>query len=114
MEPTEPIGHRFLDSFAELCECRSMEVEGLYSGQWYRVAVTGVDEAGVHLLYLESEDTEALGPADFEATSWRVRGGSRGNEGARSSELSSQESEEDGESDVEWSDQPGVGALGLV
>ena len=52
-----------------------MELEGLYSGRWYRAAVTGVDGAGAHLLYLDSGDTEVLGPADFEPMGWRVRGG---------------------------------------
>ena len=48
MQPTEPIGHRFLDSFAELCEC-----QGLYLGQWYRALVTGVNGDGARLLYLD-------------------------------------------------------------
>jgi hypothetical protein len=85
-EPAEPIGHRFLDSFAELCDCRNTQLEGLYLGQWYRVTVTGFIDgagpsAGAHLVYLDSEDTEVLGPADFEAGSWRVRGGSEVSEG---------------------------------
>ena len=58
----EPMGYRFLDSFSELCEIRNAELEGLYLGRWYRAAVTGVDGAGVHLVYLESEDTEVLRP----------------------------------------------------
>ena len=84
MQPTEPISHRFLDSFAELCaEVRNnTQLEGLYSRRWYRVAVTRVDGAGAHLLYLDTDETEVLGPADFERRSWRVRGGARAGKGA--------------------------------
>ena len=96
MEPTEPIVHRFLDSFAELCECRDAQLEGLYLGLWCRAAVTGADGAGAHLVYLDSEDTEVLGPADFEARSWRVRGGGRGDGEARSLDLSAQGEREGG------------------
>ena len=53
MELAQSTGHRFLDNFAKLCECRNTPLEGLYSGWWYRVAVTGVDGAGAHLLYQE-------------------------------------------------------------
>ena len=81
-ELAESIGHRFLDSFAELCECRDNQLEGLYSGRWYRVAATGVDGAGAHLLYLDTDETELLRPADFERGSWRVRGGARAGKGA--------------------------------
>ena len=96
-QPTEPTGHRFLDSFAELCECRNTPLEGLYSGRWYRVAVTGADdEAGAHLLYLDTDETELLRPADFEPRSWRVRGGNRAGKGVLSPEIASQESEEEG------------------
>jgi hypothetical protein len=93
-ELTEQVVHRFLDSFAELCECRDNQLEGLYLGLWYRAAVTGADGAGAHLVYLDNEDTEVLGPADFEARSWRVRGGARGGDEARSSDLSPQEEKE--------------------
>ena len=83
-QPTEPTCHRFLDSFAELCaEVRiNIQLEGLYSGRWYRVAVTGVDGAGAHLMYLDTDETEVLRPADFERRSWRVRGGARAGKGA--------------------------------
>jgi hypothetical protein len=102
-EPAEPVGRRFLDSFAELCECRNVEVEGLHLGQWYRAAVTGADGDGVHLVYLDSQDTEVLESADFERGSWRVHGhhgGSQASEGTRSLHSSSEESEKDGESDT--------------
>jgi len=93
-------GHRFLDSFAELCECRNTPLEGLYSGRWYRVAVTASDDgAGAHLLYLDTDETELLRPADFEPRSWRVLGVSRADKGASavlSPEIASQESEEEG------------------
>jgi hypothetical protein len=56
------VRYRFLDSFSELCGVRNADLEGLYLGRWYRAAVTGVDGAGVHLVYLESEDTEVLRP----------------------------------------------------
>jgi hypothetical protein len=94
--PPEPIVHRYLDSFAELCECRDAQLEGLYLGLWYRAAVTGADENRAHLVYLDSEDTEVLGRADFERGSWRVRGGGRGDEEARSSALSPQEEHGEG------------------
>jgi hypothetical protein len=84
-EPTESTGYRFLDSFAELCEVRNnVRLEGLYSRRWHRVAVTGVDGrgAGAHLLYLDTDETELLRPADFERRSWRVRGGARADKGA--------------------------------
>ena len=70
-QPTEPISYRFLDSFAELCaEVRNnTQLEGMYSRWWYRVAVTRVDGAGAHLLYLDTDETEVLGPADFERRS---------------------------------------------
>ena len=103
-QPTEPISHRFLDSFAELC--RHTQLEGLYSGRWYRVAVAGVDGAGARLLYLDTDETEVLRPADFERGSWRVHGhhgGSQAGEGAMSLHFSSEESEADGESDAGWS-----------
>jgi hypothetical protein len=73
-----------------------VQLEGLYLGLWYRAAVTGADGAGAHLLYLDSEDTEVLGPADFEARSWRVWGRGRGDEEARSSDLSTQEERGEG------------------
>ena len=79
------IAHRFLDSFAELCACRNdVQLEGLYSGRWYRVAVAGVDGAGAHLLYVDTDETELLRPADFEPRSWRVRGGAPAGGGGRS------------------------------
>jgi hypothetical protein len=93
----ESTGHRFLDSFAELCECRNTPLEGMYSGRWYRVTVTAADDgAGAHLLYLDTDETELLRPADFEPRSWRVRGGGRAGKGVSSPELASQESEEEG------------------
>jgi hypothetical protein len=46
------------------------------------------------LVYLDSEDTEVLGPADFEARSWRVRAGGRGDEEAQSLDVSPQEERE--------------------
>jgi hypothetical protein len=65
------MGYRFLDSFSELCEIRNAELEGLYLGRWYRAAVTGVDGTGVHLLYLDSEDTEVLRPRVEKSFPWR-------------------------------------------
>jgi hypothetical protein len=104
------MGHRFLDSFAELCECRNTPLEGLYSGRWYRVAVTAADdEAGAHLLYLDTDETEFLRPSDFEPRSWRVLGVSRAGKGvsaALSPEIASQESEEEG-SEEEGSEEEG-------
>jgi hypothetical protein len=109
-ELAESTGHRFLDSFAELCECRNTPLEGLYSGRWYRVAVTGADdEAGAHLLYLDTDETELLRPADFEPRSWRVRGGNRAGKGVLSPEIASQESEEEG-SEEEGSEKERSGA----
>ena len=83
-ELAESIGHRFLDSFAELCAevLNNTQLEGLYSRWWYRVAVTRVDGAGAHLLYLDTDETEVLKLADFERRSWRVRGGARAGKGA--------------------------------
>ena len=97
LRPTHRVhGDRFLDSFAELC--RHTQLEGLYSGRWYRVAVAGVDEGGARLLYLDTDETEVLRPADFERGSWRARGGSRG--GAPLPEVALQGSEaEDREED---------------
>ena len=99
-ELAESTGHRFLDSFAELCECRNTPLEGLYSGRWYRVAVTAADDgAGAQLLYLDTDETELLRPADFEPRSWRVLGVSRACKGVSavlSPEIASQESEEEG------------------
>jgi hypothetical protein len=34
------------------------------------------------LLYLDTDETEVLGPADFERRRWRVRGGARAGKGA--------------------------------
>ena len=93
-QPTEPISHRFLDSFAELC--RHTQLEGLYSGRWYRVAVADVDGAGARLLYLDTDETEVLWPADFERGSWRARGGSRAGGGAPLPEVALQGSGEEG------------------
>jgi hypothetical protein len=112
---TEPIVHWYLDSFTELCECRNnVQLEGLYLGLWYRAAVTGADGAGAHLLYLDSEDTEVLGPADFERRSWRVRGGGRGDEEARSSDLSPQEEREGGGASTSAGQSDPHGAVGRV
>ena len=52
-----------------------MPLEGLYLRRWHRAAATGADEAGVHVVYLDSGDTKVLQPADLEAGSWRVRRG---------------------------------------
>jgi hypothetical protein len=86
LQPTElaeSTGHQFLDSFAELCEVQNdVQLEGLYLRRWYRVAVTRVDGAGAHLLYLDTDETEVLGLADFERRSWRVHGGARASNGA--------------------------------
>ena len=95
LRPTHRVhGDRFLDSFAELC--RHTRLEGLYSGRWYRVAVAGVDGAGARLLYLDTDETEVLRPADFERGSWRARGGSRAGGGAPLPEVALQGSEEEG------------------
>ena len=65
-----------------------MHLDGFYMGQWYRAAISSADETGAHLVYLDSEDTEVLQPADFDRRSWRVR--------------DLEESEDEGESDTEW------------
>jgi Mg-chelatase subunit ChlI len=94
LRPTHRVhGYRFLDSFAELC--RHTRLEGLYSGRWYRVAVAGVDGAGARLLYLDTDETEVLRPADFERGSWRARGGSRAGGGAPLPEVALQGSGEE-------------------
>ena len=74
VQPARPV-HRFLGSYAELCVVRDVPLEGLYLRRWHRAAVMGADEAGVRVVYLDSGDTKVLQPADFEAGSWRVRGG---------------------------------------
>jgi hypothetical protein len=78
VQPARPVAravHRFLGSYAELCVVRDVPLEGLYLRRWCRAAVTGADDAGVRLEYLDSGDTKVLQPADFEAGSWRVCGG---------------------------------------
>ena len=108
LRPTHRVhGDRFLvDSFAELC--RHTQLEGLYAGRWYRVAVAGVDGAGARLLYMDTDETEVLRPADFERGSWRARGGSRAGGGAPLPEVALQGSDEEEGSPEEDSEEDGI------
>ena len=106
LPPTNRLhGDRFLNSFAELC--RHTRLEGLYSGRWYRVAVAGVDGAGARLLYLDTDETEVLRPADFERGSWRARGGSWAGGGAPLPEVALQGSEEAGSEEEDSEEEEG-------